>query len=177
MIDIEHLKYPIGKFQVDSVITMDDLKKAIEEIKSLPKFLENTVKEFNEGQLATPYRPGGWTVRQVIHHCADSHMNALVRFKLALTEENPRIKPYDEASWANLPDYELPIEISIGMLKNIHFKWVRILEEMSPEDFDKTYFHPESQKDVSLDEVTLIYAWHGKHHLAHIQALMIRENW
>ncbi|WP_296699504.1 YfiT family bacillithiol transferase [Algoriphagus sp.] len=177
MIDIDLLKYPIGKFQKPNNILFDDLKEAIEGIKTLPKFLESTVKDFSEEQLDTQYRPGGWTVRQVVHHFADSHINAFIRFKLALTEENPTIKPYDEAAWANLSDSDLPIEISVGILKNIHFKWGTILDQMSKSDFSRTYFHPESQKSVPLDEVTLMYNWHGKHHLAHIQALIIRENW
>ena len=177
MIDIELLKYPIGKFTSPEKITQEHLAEAINEIKALPKYLESTVKPLSEEQLDTPYRPGGWTVRQVVHHCSDSHINAFIRFKLALTENNPTIKPYDEAAWANLGDSKLPIEISIGILKNIHFKWGLILDQMSPEDFEKTYFHPESQKSVPLKEVALMYCWHGKHHLAHIQSLMIRENW
>ncbi|MBN3521230.1 putative metal-dependent hydrolase [Algoriphagus lutimaris] len=177
MIDIELLKYPIGRFQIPSQITEPDLAEAIEDIKSFPKFLESTVKNMSEEQLDTPYRPGGWTVRQVIHHCADSHINAYSRFKLALTEINPTIKPYNEAAWAELADNKLPIDISIGILKNIHFKWGVILDHMSPADFSKTYYHPESQHSAPLSEITLMYGWHGKHHLAHIQALMIRENW
>ncbi|MEN2280730.1 YfiT family bacillithiol transferase [Algoriphagus sp. SE2] len=177
MIDINLLKYPIGKFQKPDNISFDNLKEAIEEIKSLPKYLEETVKALSEEQLETQYRPGGWSVRQVVHHCADSHMNAIIRFKLALTEKNPTIKPYDEAAWANLNDNKLPIEISIGILKNIHFKWGTILDQMTELEFSRTYFHPESQKSVPLAEVTLMYCWHGKHHLAHIQALIMRENW
>lgn len=177
MIDIELLKYPIGRFQIPNQFTESDLAEAIEEIKSLPKFLESTVKSMSEEQLDTPYRPGGWTVRQVVHHCADSHINAYTRFKLALTEENPTIKPYNEAAWAELADNKLPIEISIGILKNIHFKWGVILDHMSSADFSKTYFHPESQHSAPMSEIALMYSWHGRHHLAHIQALMIRENW
>lgn len=177
MIDIELLKYPIGRFQIPAKITESELAESIEQIKSFPKYLESTVKNMSEEQLDTPYRPGGWTVRQVVHHCADSHINAFSRFKLALTEVNPTIKPYDEAAWAELPDNQLPIEISIGILKNIHFKWGVILDHMTPSDFLKTYFHPESQITAPLSEITLMYCWHGKHHLAHIQALMIRENW
>lgn len=177
MIDIDLLKYPIGKFQKPHNISFDDIKGAIEEIKNFPKFLESTIKVLSDEQLDTNYRPGGWTVRQVVHHCADSHMNAFIRFKLALTEENPTIKPYDEAAWANLDDSKLPIEISLGILKNIHFKWGVILGQMTESDFAKTYFHPESQKSVPLNEVTLMYCWHGKHHLGHIQALFLRENW
>lgn len=177
MIDIDLLKYPIGKFQKPDNIPFGNLKEAIEEIKALPKFLEASVKALSEEKLDTQYRSGGWTVRQVVHHLADSHMNAFIRFKLALTEENPTIKPYDEAAWANLNDSKLPIEISIGILKNIHFKWGVILDQMTEFEFHRTYFHPESQKSVPLDEVTLMYCWHGKHHLAHIQALSLREKW
>jgi len=177
MIDIELLKYPIGKFEYRDNISFDDLKRAIEEIKSFPKFLESSVKGLSEEQLDTNYRPGGWTVRQVVHHCADSHMNAFLRFKFALTEENPIIKPYDEAAWAKLDDSRIPVEISIGILKNIHFKWGVILDQMTESDFSKTYFHPESQKSVPLEEATHMYCWHGKHHLGHIQALSLRERW
>ena len=177
MIDIKLLKYPIGKFLTPDTISEQSLKEATTYLLSFPQYLEETVKGFSEKQLNTPYRPGGWTVKQVVHHVADSHMNALMRFKLALTEENPTIKPYDEAAWAQMSDYSLPIETSLSMIKGIHYKWAVILESMEPLDFEKTYFHPESQASVALSEVTLMYQWHSQHHLAHIQHLMIREKW
>ncbi|TXE14574.1 YfiT family bacillithiol transferase [Algoriphagus aquimarinus] len=177
MIDIELLKYPIGKFLKPENISDQNLKEASAYLGSYPQYLKETVKGFSEIQLNTPYRPGGWSVRQVIHHVADSHMNALTRFKLALTEVNPTIKPYDEAAWAKMSDYSLPIESSLNLIVGIHFKWAVILESMTPSDFQKTYFHPESQSSVPLSEVTLMYQWHSMHHLAHIQHLIIREKW
>ena len=177
MIDIELLKYPIGKFLKPEKISGQNLKEASAYLGSYPQYLKDTVKDFSEDQLNTPYRPGGWTVKQVVHHVADSHMNALTRFKLALTEENPTIKPYDEAAWAKMPDYSLPIEVSLNLIDGIHFKWAVILESMTPFDFQKTYFHPESQSSAPLSEITLMYQWHSQHHLAHIQHLMIREKW
>ena len=177
MIDIELLKYPIGKFLKPNGVSDHHLKEAIAYLGSFPQYLKETVDHFSEEQLTTPYRPGGWTVKQVVHHLSDSHMNALTRFKLALTEENPTIKPYDEASWAKMPDYALPIERSLNLIDGIHFKWVVILESMKHSDFQKTYFHPEAKASVPLSEVTLMYQWHSQHHLAHIQHLMIREKW
>ena len=177
MIDIELLKYPIGKFQKPQNISFDDIKGAIEEIKNFPKFLESTVKDLSEDQLDTNYRPGGWSVRQVVHHCADSHMNAFIRFKLALTEENPTIKPYLEGKWANLPDSSLPIESSLSIIQAIHLKWGVLLDSMKPVDFKKTYFHPEKNRSQELEEITLMYAWHSQHHLSHILHLIMRENW
>ncbi|SFA77948.1 YfiT family bacillithiol transferase [Algoriphagus aquimarinus] len=177
MIDIELLKYPIGKFLKPEHISEQNLKEASAYLRLFPQYLEETVKEFAEEQLNTPYRPGGWTVGEVIHHLSDSHMNALTRFKLALTEDNPTIKPYDEAAWAQMPDYALPIDISLTLIAGIHLKWAVILESMTPSDFQKTYFHPESQISVPLSEVTLMYQWHSQHHLAHIQHLIIREKW
>tara|TARA_R110002020_G_scaffold23503_1_gene78098 strand:- start:187 stop:720 length:534 start_codon:yes stop_codon:yes gene_type:complete len=177
MIDIELLKYPIGKFLKPEKISVQNLKEASTYIGSYPQYLKDTVKDFSEAQLNTAYRPGGWTVKQVVHHVADSHMNALTRFKLALTEENPTIKPYDEVAWAKMPDYSLPIEVSLNLIDGIHSKWAVILESMTPSDFQKTYFHPESQSSAPLSEITLMYQWHSQHHLAHIQHLMIREKW
>ena len=175
--DIELLKYPIGKFHKPETIADDSIKEAIETIKSFPANLFTAVSPLSIEQLNTPYRPGGWTVRQLVHHCADSHMNAFIRFKLALTEENPTIKPYDEAAWANLADAELPIESSLAIIKAIHKKWGVLLDSMKEEDFKKTYFHPEKQRSQELEEITLIYAWHSTHHLAHIQHLVLREKW
>ncbi|WP_100628667.1 YfiT family bacillithiol transferase [Algoriphagus formosus] len=174
MIDIESLKYPIGRF---SMPEKPDLETVISEITQFPELIEAATAKLSKAQLDSPYRPGGWSVRQVVHHLADSHMNAFIRFKLTLTEDTPTIKPYLEASWANLADSYLDIESSIILLKQIHFKWAVLLESMSAEDFDRCYFHPESQKKVPLSEATHLYAWHGLHHLAHIQHLALRENW
>lgn len=176
-IDIELLKYPIGKFQKPESITMDLIGEAIATIKSFPTHLFTAVSPLSVAQLDTPYRPGGWTVRQLVHHCADSHMNAFVRFKLALTEENPTIKPYEEAEWAKLADSNLPIEPSLAIIKAMHFKWGVVLDSMHSDAFRRTYFHPQKQKSQELAEITLMYAWHSTHHLAHIQHLVLREKW
>ncbi len=177
MIDIEFLKYPIGKFEKPERISVSALKDAIKEIKAFPEYLKTSVKGLSDQQLDTPYRPGGWTVRQLVHHCADSHMNAYIRFKLALTEENPTIKPYEEAEWAKLPDSSLSIISSLQILDSLHLRWSYLLENMKESDFQRTYFHPDKGRSQSLDEITMLYTWHGNHHLAHVQHLIIREKW
>lgn len=176
-IDIETLKYPIGRFKLPELVTGNAIQEAIATIKAFPANLFTAVRTLSAAQLNTPYRPGGWTVRQLVHHCADSHCNAYIRFKLALTEQNPTIKPYDEAAWAILEDSQLPIEPSLAIIKATHLKWGILLDSMKEEDFNKTYFHPEKQKSQALDGVTLMYAWHSQHHLAHIQHLVLRESW
>ena len=174
-LDLESLKYPIGKFSAPEVIDNILLDQAIRQIADLPKELFQVASPLTPTQLDCPYRPGGWTVRQLLHHCADSHGNAFFRFKHALTEENPSIKPYDEGSWANLPDSALSAELAMDMIRLVHAKWVHLLQHMSPADFERTYFHPEKQRTQRLTEVTLMYAWHGKHHLAHITGLIQRN--
>src|SRR5690606_19272892 len=175
-IDIEFLRYPIGNFQLPEIVTTETIDDAIETIKMFPVHIFTAVSRLSVDQLDTPYRPGGWTVRQLVHHCADSHMNAFIRFKLALTEDNPTIKPYDEASWAELADARLPIESAIAILRGIHLKWGVVLDSMTAEDFRKTYHHPEKDRNQRLEEITLLYPWHSQHHLAHIQHLILREN-
>ncbi|WP_042202198.1 YfiT family bacillithiol transferase [Paenibacillus camerounensis] len=170
------LRYPIGEFEYAGEITASVTTAWIKEIEELPGLLREAVKELNHEQLDTPYRPGGWSVRQVVHHVADSHMNAYVRFKLALTEDKPVIKPYEEAKWAELPDYALPVEPSLLLIESLHQRWVTVLHELTPADMDKTFIHPESGV-VSLDRNIGIYAWHGKHHLAHITSLCSRMGW
>lgn len=169
-------KYPIGKFQYDGEITDQVTEAWIQEIEDLPKLLRFSVEKLNQEQLDTPYRSGGWTIRQVVHHLADSHMNAYVRFKLALTEEKPTIKPYDEGKWAELPDSKLPIEISLAILDALHQRWVTLLRSLSNADMKRTFIHPESG-EVSIGKNIGIYAWHGKHHLAHITSLSSRQGW
>lgn len=170
------LRYPIGPFEYADEITAGVTTAWIKEIEVLPGLLRDAVKELSDEQLDTPYRPGGWSVRQVIHHVADSHMNAYVRFKLALTEDEPVIKPYEEAKWAELPDYALPVEPSLLLIENLHQRWVTVLRELTPADLEKTFIHPESGV-VSLGRNIGIYAWHGKHHLAHITSLCSRMGW
>ena len=169
------MKYPISTFQYDE-ITSSITSVWINEIENLPRLLRDAVKDLDNDQLDTAYRSGGWTVRQVIHHLADSHMNAYVRFKLALTEENPVIKPYDEAKWAELSDYNLPIDTSLLLLENLHQRWTTLLRSLTPVDMEKTFIHPDSG-EVSVGENIGIYAWHGKHHLAHITSLCNRKGW
>ncbi|MFP5108652.1 YfiT family bacillithiol transferase [Neobacillus sp. C211] len=170
------MKYPIGKFQFDGDITKSVTKDWINEIEELPSLLRDAVKDLDNEQLDTPYRSGGWTLRQVIHHLADSHMNAYVRFKLALTEEKPVIKPYDETKWAELSDYKLPIDISLSLLEALHKRWTNLLRSLSPADMKKTFIHPDSG-EVSVGKNIGIYAWHGRHHLAHITSLCSRKSW
>ncbi|MBY0424543.1 MAG: putative metal-dependent hydrolase [Cytophagales bacterium] len=174
---LEQLRFPIGKFKTPSEVTKEQLDIWIKDIASFPYRLEEAILGLNENQLNTPYRPGGWTVKQVVHHCADSHMNSFTRFKLALTEENPTIKPYEEALWALGPDYELSPNVSISLLKALHTRWEVLLRSLEEKDFLKTFFHPESKKNYRLDINTEIYAWHGNHHLAHITELKKRMGW
>jgi hypothetical protein len=169
-------RYPIGKFQFNGEITNSVTKGWINEIEDLPGLLRVAVRDLDNEQLDTSYRSEGWTVRQVVHHLADSHMNAYVRFKLALTEETPLIKPYDEVKWAELPDYKLPIDISLSLLETLHIRWVKLLRSLSPADIEKTFMHPDSG-EVSVGKNIGIYAWHGRHHLAHITSLSSRKGW
>ena len=173
--DLETLKYPIGKFTVPQTVEQEAVKAAIVSIAAFPKALFQVASPLSPAQLERPYRPGGWTVRQLLHHCADSHGQALFRFKHALTEENPSIKAYDEGAWAQLPDYQLPAADALETIRLVHARWVHLLHSMSPADFNRTYFHPEKQRTQALAEVTLMYAWHGNHHLAHISGLIDRN--
>ncbi|MEH7378724.1 YfiT family bacillithiol transferase [Neobacillus drentensis] len=170
------MKYPIGTFQFDDEISISVTSVWINEIEDLPRLLRDAVEDLDNEQLDTAYRSGGWTVRQVIHHLADSHMNAYVRFKLALTEENPVIKPYDETKWAELSDYKLPIDTSLLLLEILHKRWTNLLRCLTPADMEKTFIHPESG-EVSVGKNIGIYAWHGRHHLAHITSLCNRKGW
>jgi uncharacterized damage-inducible protein DinB len=174
-IDLESLKYPIGKFSIPQEIEADMLKKAINRIADFPKKIFQLASPLTPAQLERPYRPGGWAVRQLLHHCADSHGQALFRFKHALTEENPSIKAYDEGAWAQLPDYQLPVSDALETIRLVHVRWVLLLHSMTPADFSRTYYHPEKQRTQPLAEVTLMYAWHGEHHLAHISGLIDRK--
>ncbi|MEH7095554.1 YfiT family bacillithiol transferase [Neobacillus vireti] len=169
-------RYPIGKFEYKGEITNEVVKDWIEEIEELPELLRSVVKNMNMEQLDTPYRLGGWTVRQVVHHIADSHMNAYIRFKLALTEENPVIKPYQEEKWADLPDSKLPINVSLELLTALHKRLVQLLRSLNSNDLKRTFLHPESG-EVSVGRNIGMYAWHGRHHLAHIESLTSRKGW
>ncbi|QGQ46178.1 YfiT family bacillithiol transferase [Metabacillus sediminilitoris] len=169
-------KYPIGEFHFKDEITSDLISAWLAELEDLPRLLQDAVRDLDNEQLDTPYRFGGWTIRQVIHHLADSHMNAYIRCKLALTEENPVIKPYEEGKWAEQPDYKLPIESSLSLLQALHKRWVALLRNLSPVELEKTFIHPDSGV-ISVGKNIGIYAWHGNHHLAHITSLCKRKNW
>jgi uncharacterized damage-inducible protein DinB len=175
---MENLKYPIGRFEFGKTYSKAETNAQIQTISALPSKLFNVVNVLTEAQLETPYRPGGWTVRQTIHHVADSHMNAYMRFKLALTEENPTIKPYEEGLWAELPDGKTaPVGWSLQLLKYVHLRWVMLLNSLTEQDLERTYFHPETKRTFPLSEVLALYAWHSEHHYEHINQLCMREGW
>ncbi|MEX2179108.1 MAG: putative metal-dependent hydrolase [Gemmatimonadaceae bacterium] len=173
------LKYPIGKFtRPAKPLVQADRKQMIEAIGQTPAWMRAAVQGLTDAQLDTPYRPGGWTVRQVAHHMPDSHMNAYCRFKLALTEDTPTIKPYDEAKWAELPDAQSKlVEHSLTLLDSLHTRWVFMLTRMKAADFARKLAHPEWDAPLSLDAMLALYAWHGKHHAAHITRLRERSGW
>jgi hypothetical protein len=174
----ESLRYPIGKFTAPKQVTAALLKSWIDTIDQFPHSLREVVEGLDEDQLDTHYREGGWTVRQVVHHCADSHANSLMRFKLALTEKNPIIKPYEEALWADLADSKnIPIEPALQMIQGMHARWVVLLKSMTSNQFALTYFHPEHDKSFRLDDTLAMYDWHCNHHLAHITKLKDRMHW
>ena len=170
------LRYPIGKLQRVSTLTPEERRIAIEHIAQAPGLLSAAVAGLTQTQLDTPYREGGWTVRQLVHHVADSHLNAYVRFKLALTENEPTIKPYEQQLWADLPDSAGPVEVSIALLTALHQRWVPLLRSMKPADFARSFRHPELGL-VTLDGNVAIYSWHGRHHTAHVTALRARKGW
>ena len=162
------LRYPIGKFEVPVSYTPAEIHNWINVIKTLPGKMRHAIIGLNDTQLDTPYRPGGWTIRQVVHHVADSHMNACIRFKWAMTEDNPTIKAYQQTDWALLPDYKLPVEASLKILDGLHQRLVALFEGFSEDDWNRTFIHPESGATISLKRNLAMYAWHSKHHLAHI---------
>jgi uncharacterized damage-inducible protein DinB len=171
------LRYPIGKFEFVSTLTPDQRRAAIEAIAEVPTRLRAAVANLAPAQLDTPYRPGGWSVHQLVHHIADSHMNAVTRFKLALTEEEPMVKGYDENRWAELADTKTPaIEISLALLENLHARWVILLRSLTPEQFPRKFRHAEWGSQT-VDFLLAQYSWHGKHHIAHITSLRRRQGW
>jgi hypothetical protein len=173
----EKLKYPIGKFNWEGSATDAARQLFIEQIEQAPARLRAAVLQLNPEQLDTHYRPGGWTVRQVVHHLPDSHLNSYVRFKLALTEHSPTIKPYNEARWAELPDsWATPVEVSLALLENLHRRWVVLLKAIAPADWSRLVVHPD-RGPMALDQMLALYAWHGQHHVAHITTLGRRMGW
>ena len=170
-------RFPIGKFSFPATVSETDRNALIAEIEHAPANMRTAVSGLSDSQLDTPYRDGGWTVRQVIHHMPDSHMNAYVRYKLALTENEPTIKPYDEARWAQLGDNQAtPVEVSLALYDNLHDRWVRLLRSLGPDDWKRQFRHPDLGV-VSLEKNLALYAWHGKHHVAHVTELKKRMGW
>ncbi len=174
---LEKLKYPVGKFDWSNEVPLGDIDEAIKKIAAFPDRIRDAVRFLDEAQLDTPYRESGWTVRQVVHHCADSHMNAYIRFKLALTEDKPVIKPYAEAEWAKLSDSQLDPSVSLNLLDGIHYRWVTIMENMNEEQWDLGFTHPEHNRWMVLNKAAAMYAWHCEHHLSHLTSLAERMGW
>jgi uncharacterized damage-inducible protein DinB len=171
-------RYPIGPFSPPRSITPEDRQRWIGAIAAIPQALRDAVQNLSDAQLDTPYREGGWTVRQVVHHVADSHVNSYTRFRLALTEQEPTIKPYDEAAWAELVDAKHePLEPSLLLLEGLHRRWVVLLESLTAEAYQRTFRHPETGRTLRLDINLALYAWHGQHHTAHITHLRERLDW
>lgn len=171
-------RYPVGKFESRNELTPDERRAMIDQIAAAPVRLRDAVRGLNEEQLDTPYRDGGWTVRQVIHHVPDSHLNAYIRTKLALTEEEPTIKPYDEAVWAELEDSRsTPPEVSLTLLESLHARWVGLLRSLKDSDFQRTFRHPEHGGIQTIDWLVALYSWHSRHHVGHITSLRERNGW
>ncbi len=176
--ELENLRYPIGRFMPKPDYSPEEIKSNIQIVSALPSRFINLCSGWDDHKLDTVYRPGGWTVRQVIHHVSDSHINAYVRFRLALTEDNPVIKPYREELWAELPDARsAQIDLSLQLLKFTHMRWVLLLNSLSSQELKRTYHHPASGKDVRLEEVIALYAWHSQHHYQQVFQLSEREGW
>lgn len=173
----EDLQYPIGKFTAKESYTSQELSQYLQRITALPDKLEAAVRNLSVTQLDTPYRDGGWTVRQVVHHVADSHMNAYIRTKWTLTEKAPLIKAYLEKGWAETPETKADPALSLSLLKSLHEKWITLLKRLKPEELKKSFTHPETSKQVSLETLMGLYAWHGDHHVAHITSLKKRMAW
>jgi uncharacterized damage-inducible protein DinB len=171
------LRYPLGKFNYDGPLTEEKKQRLLHDIAQAPANLRAAVKGLSDAQLDTPYRPGGWTVRQVVHHVPDSHLNSYVRFKLALTEDEPTIKPYAEDRWAELADVaSTPIDTSLCLLDCLHQRWMKLLRSLTAEQWKRTFRHPELGV-MTLDKTVALYAWHGRHHVAHITSLRERSGW
>lgn len=167
--ELQKLKYPIGEFIKPHIITKQQIENWISDIENFPTSVEETVMYLGEKELNYIYRPDGWTIKQVVHHCADSHMNSIIRFKLALTEDTPTIRPYFEDRWAKLNDYQEPIDSAMSILKGVHNKLGILIRNFNEEDLQRTFVHPEHGKIFTLKETIGLYAWHSNHHLAHIK--------
>jgi uncharacterized damage-inducible protein DinB len=170
-------RYPVGTFDRRDTLTPDERRAMIDTIAAAPAKMREAVAGLDDKQLDTPYREGGWTVRQVVHHVPDSHLNAYIRLKFALTEEAPMVKAYDEAEWAKLPDsFQTPTEVSLALLESLHARWVGLMRSMSDADFRRTLNHPENGV-MTMDMLLGMYAWHSRHHVAHITGLRERNGW
>jgi hypothetical protein len=171
------LRYPIGRFSYDGPPTEEQKQAFLQQIEQTAMNLRAAISGLSATQLDTPYRPGGWTVRQVVHHVPDSHLNSYIRFKLALTEDEPTIKPYAEDRWAELADTKAtPIQVSLALLESLHERWVRLLRSLTSDEWKKTFRHP-ALGVMTLEKTLAMYAWHGRHHVAHITSLREREGW
>lgn len=179
MDSLEERKDPLGRFEIPESISDVNVEENILVLKNFPARLKHLVENWTDDQLDTPYREGGWTVRQLVNHISDSHMNSYIRFKLALTEDNPVIKPYNEAAWAELQDsFTIDIKPALQILKGLHKRWVYELKALTNREFDESiYFHPEQNRSITLRESLAFYAWHCDHHLAHIENLKKDKNW
>jgi hypothetical protein len=177
-VDLETLQYPIGRFSWNVESSPELREERLQIIEDTPAELRRVLAGLDEDQLNTPYRPDGWTVRQVVHHYADDHMNSYIRFKLALTEDAPTIKAYSEPLWGELPDARTgPIEPSLTLLTGLHQRWAAAWKALAPSDWMRTFIHPRSGKAISLDGLAALYAWHGRHHVAQVRALRTRNGW
>lgn len=174
---LEKLKYPVGRFHAPDNFTDASRQLAIETLRALPGKLTPIVNALNDDQLQTPYRPDGWTVKQLVHHIADSHMNSYARFKFGVTEEKPTIMPYDQDAWVKTPENELPVSVPLSIIDGIHQKLSALLSSFSEAEFKRTIIHPEMMEEISLDKLAALYSWHSEHHLAHITELIKREGW
>lgn len=176
--EADNLRYPTGRYTSPATFTGTDTAAWISAIDALPLWLDVIIENLDAAQLETPYRPGGWTMIQTIHHLADSHMNAFIRLKLALTEDTPTIKPYDEAAWADTAEvFTVPVNMSITLLHALHRRWTALLRSLDAEQWARSYFHPESQQQVPIWDMTAMYAWHGRHHMEQLRRLKDRSGW
>jgi uncharacterized damage-inducible protein DinB len=173
----EDLRYPIGKARIEAHLTDERRHELIDQIEATPGRLRAAVMGLGDDQLDTPYRPGGWTVRQLVHHVPDSHLNAYTRFKLGLTEDRPAIKTYEEARWAELPDSRMPIEVSLTLLATLHQRWVELLRALPGPDWEGKFIRHPDWGEINLNQLLTLYAWHGRHHVAHVTALRERMGW
>ena len=175
---MDDLRYPIGKYSPPDTITADQIAAWIEDVKAFPAILRSTLEGLSDEQLNTPYRPEGWTVRQLVHHVSDSHLNSIIRFKWGLTEDEPKIKAYNQAEWAETEDVnQTPFEVTLAFIDALHAKWVYLLNSIEGDKWKRGILHPETGTRMALDWLLGMYAWHCKHHTAHIKGLIEREGW